>query len=157
MSLSTLYHPFFFSLCPPPFLSLSLTLSLTLSLQPFLSSLAVSIKMNIFLFAPGLLVLLLLSYGWAGTLPRLALCAVIQLILGAPFLVTNPTGYIIRAFDLSRQFFFKWTVNWRFLPEWLFLHRGFHALLLALHLTVLVAFAYKHWTRSLSWLHIILL
>lgn len=41
-------------------------------------SLAVSVKMNVLLYAPGLLVMLLLSRGWAGTLPFLGLCAAIQ-------------------------------------------------------------------------------
>ncbi len=44
----------------------------------FSISLAVSVKMNVLLYSPGLLVLLLLHHGWRGTLPRLALCAVIQ-------------------------------------------------------------------------------
>jgi hypothetical protein len=103
--------------------------------------------MNILLFSPGLLVLLVLRHGWRGTLPLLSLCAAIQLLLGAPFLYTNPTGYVTRSFDLGRQFFFKWTVNWRFLPEWLFLHRGFHLALLTFNLGTWAIFAYTHWIR----------
>lgn len=41
-------------------------------------SLAVSVKMNVLLFSPGLLVLLVLGQGWAGTLPRLGVCAAVQ-------------------------------------------------------------------------------
>ena len=44
----------------------------------FFISLAVSIKMNILLFAPGLLLLLFKSLGVWWTIPRLALCAVVQ-------------------------------------------------------------------------------
>lgn len=99
------------------------------------------------LFSPGLLVVLLLRHGWRGTLPLLSLCALIQLVLGAPFLLANPHGYITRSFDIGRQFFFKWTVNWRCLPEWLFLHRGFHTALLTATIVVWIAFAIKHWTR----------
>lgn len=110
-------------------------------------SVAVSVKMNVILFSPGLLVLLLQMHGWKGTIPHLALCAFIQLALGAPFLLSNPVGYIGRAFDLGRQFLYEWTVNWRCIPEWLFLNRGFHAALLVLHLTVLTTFAIKHWTK----------
>lgn len=51
------------------------------------------------------------------------------------------------AFNLGRQFLFKWTVNWRFLPEWLFLSRYFHITLLACHLTVLLLFYLCKWTR----------
>ena len=113
-------------------------------------SLAVSVKMNVLLFAPGMLVLLLLVLGWYGTLPRLVLCAFIQLLLAAPFLWTNPITYLKGAFNLGRQFMFLWTVNWRLLPEWVFLHRAFHVLLLVLHLAVLAIFTVKYWTKYIS-------
>ncbi|XP_073773512.1 dol-P-Man:Man(5)GlcNAc(2)-PP-Dol alpha-1,3-mannosyltransferase isoform X3 [Danio rerio] len=113
-----------------------------------LYSLAVSVKMNVLLFAPGLLFLLLCEFGLWKTLPRLALCAVIQLVLGLPFLLVNPVGYVSRAFDLGRQFLFKWTVNWRFLPEDVFLNRYFHLALLLAHITTLLLFALKRWKRS---------
>ncbi|XP_019739271.1 dol-P-Man:Man(5)GlcNAc(2)-PP-Dol alpha-1,3-mannosyltransferase [Hippocampus comes] len=111
-------------------------------------SLAVSVKMNVLLFAPGLLFLLLSEFGLIRTIPKLGLCAAIQLLLGLPFLLENPVGYVSRAFDLGRQFMFKWTVNWRFLPEWLFLNRYFHFLLLAAHLLGLLLFALCRWKRS---------
>ncbi|KAM9792031.1 dol-P-Man:Man(5)GlcNAc(2)-PP-Dol alpha-1,3-mannosyltransferase [Syngnathus typhle] len=111
-------------------------------------SLAVSVKMNVLLFAPGLLFLLLSEFGLIKTIPKLGLCAAIQLLLGLPFLLENPVGYLTRAFDLGRQFMFKWTVNWRFLPEWLFLNRSFHFLLLAAHLLSLLLFALCRWKRS---------
>ncbi|KAG7214715.1 hypothetical protein INR49_010607 [Caranx melampygus] len=109
--------------------------------------LAVSVKMNVLLFAPGLLFLLLSEFGLIRTIPKLSLCAVIQLLLGLPFLLDNPIGYVSRAFDLGRQFMFKWTVNWRFLPEWLFLNRYFHLVLLAAHLLTLLLFAFRRWKR----------
>lgn len=112
-----------------------------------LYSLAVSVKMNVLLFAPGLLFLLLSEFGLMRTIPKLSLCAVIQLLLGLPFLMDNPIGYISRAFDLGRQFLFKWTVNWRFLPEWLFLSRYFHLVLLGAHLLTLLAFVLRRWKR----------
>ncbi|XP_056148997.1 dol-P-Man:Man(5)GlcNAc(2)-PP-Dol alpha-1,3-mannosyltransferase isoform X2 [Lampris incognitus] len=112
-----------------------------------LYSLAVSVKMNVILFAPGLLFLLLSEFGMVRTIPKLSLCAAIQLLLGLPFLMENPIGYINRAFDLSRQFMFKWTVNWRFLPEWLFLSRYFHLVLLTAHLLTLLLFGLRRWKR----------
>lgn len=45
-----------------------------------LFSLAVSVKMNVLLYAPGLLIVLLLNHGWAGTLPLLGLCTITQVI-----------------------------------------------------------------------------
>uniref|UniRef100_H2YCK2 dolichyl-P-Man:Man5GlcNAc2-PP-dolichol alpha-1,3-mannosyltransferase n=1 Tax=Ciona savignyi TaxID=51511 RepID=H2YCK2_CIOSA len=109
-------------------------------------SFAVSIKMNILLFSPGLLVLLLLENGILKTFLNLTVCAALQVILAIPFLLTNPFGYIVRSFDLSRQFFFVWTVNWRLIPEELFLDRRFHFALLLCHLAVLIAFALKRWS-----------
>ncbi|KAF7222680.1 3- mannosyltransferase [Nothobranchius furzeri] len=110
-------------------------------------SLAVSVKMNVLLFAPGLLFLLVWEFGLIRTIPKLALCATIQLLLGLPFLLENPVGYVNRAFDLGRLFMFEWTVNWRFLPEWLFLNRYFHLLLLTAHLLTLLLFALRRWKR----------
>ncbi|XP_055740047.1 dol-P-Man:Man(5)GlcNAc(2)-PP-Dol alpha-1,3-mannosyltransferase isoform X1 [Salvelinus fontinalis] len=112
-----------------------------------LYSLAVSVKMNVLLFAPGLLFLLLSEFGLMRTIPKLSLCAAIQLLLGLPFLMENPIGYMTRSFDLGRQFLFTWTVNWRFLPEWLFLSRYFHLVLLATHLLALLLFALRRWKR----------
>lgn len=77
-------------------------------------SLAVSIKMNILLFAPGLLLLLLQhNSSLLGTIECLSICAMVQLLLGAPFLMTYPVSYIRKAFEFDRVFFFKWTVNWK--------------------------------------------
>ena len=44
-------------------------------------SLAVSVKMNILLSAPGLLLLLIEACGWIGTIKNLTLCALIQVII----------------------------------------------------------------------------
>lgn len=41
-------------------------------------SLAVSVKMNVLLFAPGLLFLLLRRFGLVGAIPKLAICAALQ-------------------------------------------------------------------------------
>lgn len=70
-----------------------------------------------------------------------------QVVLGLPFLLENPIGYLSRSFDLGRQFLFQWTVNWRFLPETIFLHRAFHLALLAAHLSLLLLFALCRWHR----------
>ena len=81
-------------------------------------SLAVSIKMNILLFAPGLLLLLLQSSeNLRETVECLGICAAVQLVLGAPFLATYPVSYIRKAFEFDRIFFYKWTVNWKVSQE----------------------------------------
>jgi alpha-1,3-mannosyltransferase len=57
--------------------------------------------MNILLFAPGMLLLLLLRFGPLHTFAKLMICAAVQLILGAPFLLHNPWAYIKMSFDLG--------------------------------------------------------
>uniref|UniRef100_A0A0P4W8A6 dolichyl-P-Man:Man5GlcNAc2-PP-dolichol alpha-1,3-mannosyltransferase n=1 Tax=Scylla olivacea TaxID=85551 RepID=A0A0P4W8A6_SCYOL len=113
-------------------------------------SLAVSLKMNILLFAPALLLAYLRCLGLWGTIKQLTICASVQLVLGAPFLLANPVGYMKMAFDLGRVFLFKWTVNWRFLPEEVFLNPFFHLSLLCLHVALLGLFAYTHGNKFLS-------
>jgi len=68
-------------------------------------------------------------------------------LLAVPFLKENAIGYISRAFELTRQFLFKWTVNWRFLGEEAFLSRRFSIALLAVHLSLLVLFVSSCWLR----------
>ncbi|KAM6414565.1 dol-P-Man:Man(5)GlcNAc(2)-PP-Dol alpha-1,3-mannosyltransferase [Rhynochetos jubatus] len=130
------------------FLAINLFLEERWSWGCLLFSLAVSVKMNILLFAPGLLFLLLHRFGLLGCVPKLCICALLQVILGLPFLLVNPVGYLTRSFDLGRQFQFKWTVNWRFLPEEVFQHRAFHITLLLAHLAGLGLFALHRWHRS---------
>ncbi|KFV59923.1 Dol-P-Man:Man(5)GlcNAc(2)-PP-Dol alpha-1,3-mannosyltransferase, partial [Gavia stellata] len=130
------------------FLAINLFLEERWSWGCLLFSLAVSVKMNILLFAPGLLFLLLQRFGLLGCIPKLCICALLQVVLGLPFLLVNPVGYLTRSFDLGRQFQFKWTVNWRFLPEEVFQNRAFHAMLLLAHLAGLGLFALHRWHSS---------
>ena len=76
-------------------------------------------------------------------LPLHELWRLVQLVLAVPFLLENPVGYIARSFNLGRQFFFVWTVNWRLISEDLFLNRTFHAALLAVHILLLAVLAAK--------------
>lgn len=63
------------------------------------------------------------------------------MLLAKPFTRKNGIGYITRAFELTRQFMFKWTVNWRFVGEETFLSKEFSLGLLALHLSLLGLFS----------------
>ena len=112
-----------------------------------LYSFAVSIKMNIMLFAPGLLFILLSETGIVSSFIYISVCGIIQLLLGLPFLLTNPWGYIKMSFDLGRQFLFEWTVNYRFISEAVFLSRYLHISLLVTHLGLLVALFYNRWSE----------
>lgn len=51
---------------------------ITIQSSSLSDSLAVSVKMNVLLFAPGLLFLLLSEFGLLRTIPKLSLCAGIQ-------------------------------------------------------------------------------
>jgi len=73
--------------------------------------------MNVLLFAPGLLLLLFYRFGILRTIPKLMICAFLQVVLGLPFLLDNPIGYISRSFNLGRVFIYYWSVNWKFIPE----------------------------------------
>ena len=79
-----------------------------------LFSIAVSIKMNILLFAPGLFLLFLQAKNsfWFPII-NLAICGTGQLVLGFPFLIRHPISYLRKAFEFDRVFAYKWTTNWK--------------------------------------------
>lgn len=58
---------------------------------------------------------------------------------------SNLGSYLARSFDFSRAFLYKWTVNWRFVPEEVFQSRPFASALLASHFVVLLLFAWFRW------------
>lgn len=104
-------------------------------------SLGVSVKMNVLLFAPAILMFYIVYLGYVKTIIQLMVCGLVQVLLGVPFLITYPIEYIKGSFDIGRVFEHKWTVNYRFLSRHLFEHKYFHFGLLILHLTLLAAFA----------------
>ncbi|KAK8105443.1 glycosyltransferase [Apiospora kogelbergensis] len=104
-------------------------------------------KMSLLLILPAVGIILLQGRGFSGALRSAAIMAQVQVVIGAPFLRENARGYLSRAFELSRQFFFKWTVNWRFVGEETFLSRPFSIVLLGLHVAVLATFAVQKWLK----------
>ena len=58
---------------------------------------------------------------------------VLQLMLGLPFLLQHPRSYLSKAFEFSRIFLLKWSVNWAFLPEAAFRSKAVAICLLAAH------------------------
>ncbi|XP_044261269.1 lethal(2)neighbour of tid protein [Tribolium madens] len=123
------------------YISLNLFISNRWFIGSFFYSLAVSIKMNILLYAPCLLVAYLTNLTLVETILNLFICGLVQLILGAPFLYTNPWSYLKGSFDLGRVFEHKWTVNYRFLPREIFESRLLHLGLLSCHILLLLVFA----------------
>jgi alpha-1,3-mannosyltransferase len=63
-----------------------------------------------------------------------------QMVLPIPFISWSDTSltrsYFTSAYDFSRQFLHKWTVNWRFVSEDTFLSKEFKNTLLALHVSI---------------------
>ncbi|XP_075490910.1 dol-P-Man:Man(5)GlcNAc(2)-PP-Dol alpha-1,3-mannosyltransferase-like [Primulina tabacum] len=108
---------------------------------------AVSVKMNVLLYAPTLLILLLKAMDIFGVVSALASAALVQILLGLPFIFSYPIAYISRAFNLGRIFIHFWSVNFKFVPEPIFVSRGFALFLLAAHLILLAIFAHNRWCR----------
>lgn len=105
------------------------------------------IKMSLLLALPAVAVVLFLGRGLKGSLRMAMLMAQVQVLTAVPFLANNWRGYLARAFELSRQFKFEWTVNWRMLGEEMFLSKELAFTLLGLHAAVLVTFITTRWLR----------
>lgn len=56
--------------------------------------------------------------------------------------------------NLTGIFLFKWTVNWRFLPEHIFLDRYFHVALLVIHFFLLVWIFKERWATYWDPIHL---
>jgi alpha-1,3-mannosyltransferase len=110
-------------------------------------SYAISIKMNILLFLPGLLVILVQKYGIIKFLPKLSLMVILQIVLAIPFLYHDPMSYLARSFSTKRKFVYKWSVNYKFLTEEQFGNEQIGRYLLLLQLLFLIIFAFK-WCKD---------
>ena len=67
--------------------------------------------------------------------------------MALPFLPAGAKAYVSRAIQFTRQFLFKWTVNWRFVGESRFLSREFAVALALSNLSCIILFLSGHWTR----------
>ncbi len=112
-----------------------------------LYSLGVSVKMNMLLHAPGILLVLLMGTGYVETFVCLSICAAVQVVLGLPFLLTFPVQYLTKSFELGRVFMHKWTVNFKFLPEEMFISKTLSLVLLA---TTAVGTFARHFTGKVA-------
>lgn len=120
-------------------------LKATLAASALFFSLAVSVKMSALLFLPGAAIVYLQDLGsvWQCIHVLFVPFVAPQVILALPFAKDYPQSYLSRAFEFSRQFLYKWTVNWRFIPEEIFLSKELAGSLLALHLTLLGILVYR--------------
>ena len=69
-----------------------------------------------------------------------------QALLAFPF-TQYAKNYVLKAFDLGRAFLWKWTVNWRFVDEKIFLSREFAWSLLLGHAFTLSLFILTRWIK----------
>merc|ERR1719445_762046 len=83
--------------------SINLFIDQRYSLGSVMFSLAVSVKMNILLYSPAVLIFYLTNLGQLATLGQLSICAGLQVLLAAPFLWHAPAQYLIGAFNLGRS------------------------------------------------------
>jgi alpha-1,3-mannosyltransferase len=112
-----------------------------------LFSIALSIKMNVLLFAPGLAFIFFQGAGIYRSILNSILVVFIQVILGYPFLIEHGNHYISRAFELSRRFLYQWTVNWKFVSPAIFNGANFPIGLLFAHFLLLICFFSFQWTK----------
>ena len=116
----------------------------------FVWGVGVGVKMTLLLAAPGLAIVLLHGAGMKEAVTAGMAVVGFQAIIGTPFLQNDAKMYLKQAFDFGRVFLFKWTVNWRFLGESIFLDKGFAVALLVVHISLLLAFAHAKWVRMTS-------
>lgn len=109
------------------------------------SSGALSVKMSNMLYLPGIMVVTCREKGLLTTIGHVAVIVALQGLIGLPFLREYPWEYLAGAFDFSRMFLYKWTVNWRFVPEEIFTSKPFAKGLLTIHLVILVIFLLRRW------------
>jgi len=82
-----------------------------------LYSIGISIKMSALLYLPALLMNLNFHFGMIKTIGSVILLVIMQLVIGLEFIIHDKDAYFGKAFEFSRVFMFKWSVNWQFLGE----------------------------------------
>lgn len=118
-----------------------------------LYSLALSVKMNALLYLPAFVLVLyfLLGEQLHRLFAVLMIIPMVQVMVGWQFLLPLfwdeeacrlRGNYLKYAFDFSRKFMYKWTVNWRFVTEEVFLSDTFANALLVGHVSVLLFFLF---------------
>ena len=101
--------------------------------------------MSALLFLPALLYLAFVHLSPLAALQHLALLVLPLALLSSPFLTTREHAltYALQAFDFSRAFDWRYTLNWRFLGEDAFENPRWGTVLLGAHAAGLVLWAEK--------------
>lgn len=104
--------------------------------------------MSVLLYLPALLVILVKRHGVLGCLHCLFMIGASQALIAWPFISKYPHQYLHNAFDFSRVFMYKWTVNWRFFSEENFLSPELSKALVLAHVSTLIAFGACKWCQQ---------
>ncbi|KAJ6547446.1 glycosyltransferase family 58 protein [Mycena capillaripes] len=112
-----------------------------------LFSAALSVKMSILLYLPALLVVLFKRNGLFDTCRHMVTLVASNALFALSFLEEDYWAYLRSAFDLSRVFLYKWTVNWRMIGEDTFLSPQWANGLLFGHVSCLAAFGLLMWCK----------
>ena len=104
-------------------------------------------KLSLALAGPAIAIVLFQVLEPSRAMNALMLMLQMQIVVGFQFWSVNARAYFGRAFELGRQFLFKWTVNWRFAGEQRFLSGNFAIGLLVANATILAIFLQTRWLR----------
>ncbi|KAF2659164.1 glycosyltransferase family 58 protein [Lophiostoma macrostomum CBS 122681] len=115
-------------------------------LGTFLYTTGLNVKMSLLLPLPAIGILALQALGSREAITQAMIILQVSIGYGYPFRKRAPS-YFARAFELTREFLYKWTVNWRFVSEETFLSKPFALGLLAVHVGLLVWFATTRWIK----------
>lgn len=110
---------------------------------------ALSIKMNVLLYYPASLAIHFFETGLTTTVKNQMVILALQVLPAVPFITEKPGNYVRIAYNLGRQFEWKWTVNWRFVGFERFLGLQRSPSLLVLHGTTLIAWFIYRFQRPL--------
>ena len=73
--------------------------------------------MSALLYLPAVLLNLNFHFGLRKTLACVLFMIGMQALIGMEWLIYDAQAYFGKAFEFSRVFMFKWSVNWQFLGE----------------------------------------
>ncbi|KAF2871735.1 Lethal(2)neighbour of Tid protein [Massariosphaeria phaeospora] len=115
-------------------------------LGTFIYTTGLNVKMSLLLPLPAIGVLMLQALGSKEGITQAMIILQISVLYGYPFRKRAPS-YFQRAFELTREFLYKWTVNWRFIDEDTFLSKNFAISLLVIHVGLLIWFTATRWIK----------
>ncbi|KAF2829527.1 Dol-P-Man:Man(5)GlcNAc(2)-PP-Dol alpha-1,3-mannosyltransferase [Ophiobolus disseminans] len=115
-------------------------------LGSFFFATGLNVKMSLLLPLPAMGVLMIQKLGSRESFTQGMIIFQTTVLFGYPFR-KQAFSYFGRAFELSRAFLYKWTVNWRFVPEETFLSKPFAISLLAAHASLLILFGVTRWLK----------